>query len=298
MLFSEAGAISFPGLGIGDFDPPTGFTIPFIHVEIKFYALIITFGLLLAVIYCMRRSKQFGLTSDDIIDVVLVAIIPAIIGARAYYVLAKWDNYFGPNNKWYDCLNIREGGLAIYGGVIGAMLAASVFCLTSQKRRRKLLPYLDIASLGFLIGQAVGRWGNFFNREAHGGETTCFLRMGIIEGGKQIYVHPTFLYESVWNFAGLLLIHFLSKKRKFDGQVLLYYIAWYGLGRSVIEGLRTDSLYLGTIRVSQLVAAVSCIVAVGILVYMLAFKRPDAKKMLVNRVAAQQAAANEDKTEE
>lgn len=298
MLFSEAGAISFPGLGIGDFDPPTGFTIPFTHIEIKFYALIITFGLVLAVIYCMRRSKQFGLTSDDIIDVVLVAIVPAIIGARAYYVLAKWDNYFGPSNKWYDCLNIREGGLAIYGGVIGAMLAASVFCLTSSKRRGKLLPYLDIASIGFLIGQAVGRWGNFFNREAHGGETTSFLRMGIIEGGKQIYVHPTFLYESVWNFAGLLLIHFLSKKRKFDGQVLLYYIAWYGLGRAIIEGLRTDSLYLGTFRVSQLVAAVSCIIAVGLLVYMLVFKRPDAKKMLVNRVAAQQAAANEDKTEE
>lgn len=299
MFFSDAGTISFPGLGIGDFDPPTGFVIPFINIEIKFYAVIIAFGLLLAVIYCMRRAKQFGLTSDDIIDVVLVAIVPAIIGARVYYVIPKWDDFFGPNNNWYDCLNIRKGGLAIYGGLIAAMLAATVFCLTSKKRRRKLLPYLDIASLGFLIGQAVGRWGNFFNREAYGYETDNFLRMGLkFENGYQIFVHPTFLYESVWNIVGLILLHFISKKRKFDGQILLCYIAWYGLGRAFIEGLRTDSLPAGSFRLSQIVAAVSCVVAVGILIYVLAFKRPDPQKMLVNRVAAERKAESEEKTEE
>lgn len=295
MIHFDTSPISFPGLGI-EVNPSEGFFIG--NFEIKWYAVIIACGILLAVLYALHRCKEFGLTSDDIYNIVLLGIPSAIIGARAYYVIFEWEYYFGAGIPWYKCLMIRDGGLAIYGGVIGAVLAATIYCLTSKRRRAKLLPYLDIAGLGLLIGQAVGRWGNFFNREAHGGETTSFLRMGLIESGQQIFVHPTFLYESVWNIVGLILLHFLSKKRKFDGQVFLYYLAWYGLGRAFIEGLRTDSLYIGTFRVSQLLAAVTCIVSVGVLIYVLAFKRPDPQKMLVNRVAAERKAASEEKTEE
>ena len=296
MLQLDTSPISFPGLGI-EVDPSDGFFIG--NFEIKWYAVIIACGMLLAVIYALRRCKEFGLTHDDIYNIVLVGIPSSIIGARAYYVIFEWEHYFGAGIPWYKCLMIRDGGLAIYGGVIGAVVSAMIYCLTGKRRKAKLLPYLDIAGLGLLIGQAVGRWGNFFNREAHGGETESFLRMGLIEGGRQIYVHPTFLYESVWNLIGLLLLHFLSKKRKFDGQVFLYYLAWYGLGRAFIEGLRTDSLYIGSFRVSQLLAAVTCLVSVGILLYMLALKRPDPKAMLVNRAAASaQETAEEDTSEE
>lgn len=275
--------ISFPALGI-EINPSDGFSIG--SFEIKWYAVIIACGVLLAALYAMHRAKEFGLTSDDIVNILLVCLPCAIIGARLYYVVFEWDSFFGPGIPWYQCLKIRDGGLAIYGGVIGAVLAAAVFCMTKRSRRKLLLPYADIAGLGLLIGQSIGRWGNFFNREAHGGVTDSFLRMGLVEKGELIYVHPTFLYESVWNLIGLILLHFLSKKRRFDGQVFLYYIAWYGLGRAFIEGLRTDSLYLGAFRVSQLLAAASCVVAVGVLIYVLAVKRPDPKNMLVNRAAA------------
>lgn len=286
MMYSDPSPISFPGLGI-EVDPPTGITLPGTSFEIKFYALIIVVGILLAVFYAVRRSREFGLTSDDIFNLVLIGLPCAIIGARLYYVIFEWDRFFGPEANWYDFLNIRKGGLAIYGGVIGAALAIILFCLCSKKRRAKLLPCFDITGLGLLIGQAVGRWGNFFNREAHGGASDSFLRMGIVENGTQIFVHPTFLYESIWNLAGLILLHFLSKKRRFDGQVFLYYLAWYGLGRAWIEGLRTDSLWWGSFRVSQVLAAASCLIAVGILLYVLLVKRPDPQTMLVNRISAQ-----------
>jgi prolipoprotein diacylglyceryl transferase len=210
-------------------------------------------------------------------------------------VLFEWDRFFGPGANWYDFMNIRKGGLAIYGGVIGAVLGIVIFCLSSKKRRKKLLPYFDISGLGLLIGQAIGRWGNFFNREAHGGPSSGLLRMGIIEDGTLMYVHPTFLYESLWNLAGLILLHFLSKKRKFDGQVFLYYLAWYGLGRAWIEGMRTDSLWWGDFRVSQVLAAVSCLLAVGVLLYVLLIKRPDPANMLVNCVSAEADAPEEPK---
>lgn len=293
MRFFDPSPITFPGLGI-EINPSTGFSI--FGFEIKWYGVIIALGVLLAVLYCTKRSKEFGLTSDDIVNIVIVGLPCAIVGARLYYVVFEWDRFFGPDIPWYKCLDIREGGLAIYGGVIGAVLGIIIFCLSNKNRRKKLLPYFDVSGLGLFIGQMMGRWGNFFNREAHGGETDSFLRMGLIEGGKQIFVHPTFLYESVWNLLGLILVHFLSKKRKFDGQVFLYYVAWYGLGRAWIEGMRTDSLYWGPFRVSQVLAAASCLIAVGILVYVLAIRRPDPQKMLVNSAAAQDVPA--DKTNE
>ncbi len=295
MILSDTSPISFPGLGI-EVNPSDGFFIG--NFEIKWYAVVIAFGLLLAVLYAMRRCKEFGLTADDIYNIVFVGLPSAIVGARAYYVIFEWKQYFGPGIPWYKCLMIRDGGLAIYGAVIAALLAATIYCMTSQKRRAKLLPYMDIGSIGLLIGQGIGRWGNFFNREAHGGETTNFLRMGLIEHGQQIFVHPTFLYESVWNLVGVVILHFVSKKRKFDGQIILCYLAWYGLGRAFIEGLRTDSLYIGPFRVSQLLAAVTCVVSAAILVYVLAFRHPDPRNMLVNRVAAEQETASENTTEE
>ena len=284
-MYSDTSPITFPGLGI-EIDPSQGFTIPGTQFEIKWYGVIIALGVLLAVLYAMRRAKDFGLTGDDILNMLLVGLPCAIVGARLYYVIFEWDRFFGAGIPWYQFLNLREGGLAIYGGIIGASLALILYCGLSKKRRAQMLPSFDIIGLGLLIGQAIGRWGNFFNREAHGGVTNSFLRMGIIENGQLIYVHPTFLYESLWNLIGLVLIHFLSKKRKFDGQVFLYYIIWYGLGRAWIEGLRTDSLYWGPFRVSQVLAAVSCLLAVGVLLYVLLVKRPDPAKMLVNRVAA------------
>jgi phosphatidylglycerol:prolipoprotein diacylglycerol transferase len=158
---------------------------------------------------------------------------------------------------------------------------------------------LDLVSMGFLIGQAVGRWGNFVNREAFGAVTDSFLRMGLLNRftGKYEYYHPTFLYESVWNATGFVLLHFLSRRRKYDGQVALMYAAWYGLGRAFIEGLRMDSLYWGPFRVSQLLAAVSCVAAVAVMIF-LSFKPHGKEKLFVNQVAAQAAAAEEKAEEE
>ena len=289
MLLEEIG-ISFPGVGIDEINPPTGFYIPGTNFEIKFYGLIIAIGMLLAVVYAMRRSKQFGLTSDDIMNIVIVGLPSAILGARLYYVI-----FYG--TPWNEFFKIRNGGLAIYGGVIGAVLALGIYFLSSPKRRQKLLPSLDIAGLGLLIGQSIGRWGNFFNREAHGGVTDCFLRMGLRVGGEWTYYHPTFLYESVWNAVGLLLLHFLSKKRKFDGEVFLLYLAWYGLGRAVIEGMRTDSLYWGPFRVSQVLAALTCVISLGIIAFVRWRKHPDGSQMLVNRSAPQEPAENTETTE-
>ena len=176
---------------------------------------------------------------------------------------------------------------AIYGGVIGAVLGMLIY---TRVRKLKIFPFLDLTGIGLLLGQAIGRWGNFFNREAHGGVTTCFLRMGLVENGELQYFHPTFLYESVWNLTGFVVLHFLSKKRKFDGQMFLAYLAWYGAGRMVIEGLRTDSLWLGPVRVSQLLAAVTMLLSLGILLYQAIFVRHDPAKMQVNCVAAAEAA--------
>ena len=203
----------------------------------------------------------------------------AVICARIYYCAFSWELYA---DNPISVLYIWEGGIAIYGSVIGAVLGIVAFC---KIKKIKIATVLDIVSLGFLIGQALGRWGNFFNREAFGAETESFFRMGLMKAstGAVTYYHPTFLYESVWNAAGFLLLHFLSKKRRFDGQIALGYLAWYGLGRAFIEGLRTDSLYIGSIRVSQLLAAVSCVVAVGLLL-VLSRKMHDPQNLFVNQV--------------
>jgi len=272
--------ISFPSFGI-DINPPRSISLG--PLTIHFYGLIIAFGLVLAVIYCCKRSKEFGVKEDDLIDGVLWVTPFAILCARAYYVIFSWESYAADPIK---ALYIWEGGLAIYGGVLGAVLGMYVFC---KFKKLKFATILDMVLLGFLIGQSIGRWGNFFNREAFGAETETFLRMGLLNKYTEsvTYYHPTFLYESVWNAVGFVLLHFASKRRQYDGQIALGYAAWYGLGRAMIEGLRTDSLWWGPFRVSQLLAAVSCLAAVGVLAY-LHTKPHDPEKLWVNQVAARE----------
>lgn len=273
--------ISFPSFGLS-FDPSrVAFSIG--NKNFYWYGVIIAVGFLLAVLYAARRCKQFGITQDQLIDMLICAVPSAIVCARAYYCLFQWDLY---RNDPIRVLYIWEGGLAIYGGVIGAVLAVVIY---SKVKKISTAAMLDIGGLGLLIGQSIGRWGNFINREAFGAATDSFLRMGLTDlSGKVIYVHPTFLYESVWNALGLLLLHFLSKKRKYDGQVFVAYLGWYGLGRMVIEGLRADSLYFfGTnLRISQLVAGLCVIFAAVFLFYNKVFREHETEDLYVNRVAA------------
>ena len=273
-------AISFPGLGI-ELDPARAFSIG--PLNIHMYGLIIACGLAAAVLYACRRSSQFGLKEDDIVDGVLYVTPFAILCARLYYCVFSWDMY---RDNPISMLYIWEGGLAIYGGVLGAILGVAVYC---KFRKIPVATLLDLVALGFLIGQSAGRWGNFFNREAFGAPTDSFLRMGLFNTYTQTveYYHPTFLYESVWNLTGFVLLHFLSKKRRYDGQIALGYAAWYGLGRAMIEGLRMDSLWWGPFRVSQLLAAVSCIAAVSVLIWQ-HFRPHDENSLLVNRIKKQE----------
>ena len=280
--------ISFPFLGV-EVDPGRGFDIG--PLSVNYYGLVIACGLMLAAWYGMKRSKTFGFTEDDILDGVLWVTPFAIVCARAYYCIFSWESYA---SNPISVLYIWEGGLAIYGGVLGAAVGVTVFCLI---KKLKLPALLDLVSLGFLIGQSIGRWGNFFNREAFGAATESFFRMGLFNTrtGAFEYYHPTFLYESIWNAVGFVLLHFLSKHRKYDGQIALGYVAWYGLGRTFIEGLRVDSLWLGNFRVSQLLAAISCFAAVVVLV-VLAFRPHDPKKMFCNRIT--EVPKQEESTEE
>ena len=262
--------ISFPNLGITVDPNPVAFTV--FGKDIYWYGIIIALGFLLAVIYMMRRAPVFGLTQDDVLDEVLWAVPIGVICARLYYCIFYWELYA---DNPISILYIWEGGLAIYGGVIGGAITILV---VSRVKKIKTGTMLDIAAMAVLIGQIFGRWGNFMNREAHGAVTDSFFKMGLVDAsGAVTYYHPTFLYESVWNLVGFLALHFLTKKRKFDGQIFLSYLTWYGLGRVWIEGLRTDSLYLFStgIRVSQLVAALCGAFAGGALACVLIKSKPD-----------------------
>ena len=236
--------VSFPNLGDISFTMNT--TAFYIGDQgIAWYAIIIACGFLLAVMYALHRMKEFGLEEDRAMDAIIGGLIGGMIGARAYYVIFSWSMYEG---DWSKIFNTRNGGLAFYGGLIGALLVASIIC---KVRHINLPAMFDVASLGFLIGQCIGRWGNFVNAEAFGTKTNSLFAMSI-NGADP--VHPCFLYESLWCLAGFILLHLYSKHRKFDGEIILMYLSWYGLGRMCIEGLRTDSLYWGPFRVSQLLS--------------------------------------------
>ena len=273
---SNFSTISFPFLGV-EMNPPRVLSLGPLNIHL--YGLAIGLGLILAVIYACRRSGEFGLKEDDILDGVLWITPFAIICARIYYVAFSWKDYAANPMSVFA---IWEGGIAIYGSVIGAVIGVIVLC---KVKKLKIATVLDVTLLGFLIGQILGRWGNFFNREAFGAATDSFFRMGLYNTvtGQWEYYHPTFLYESVWNLVGFLLLHFLSKYRKYDGQIALGYAAWYGLGRCFIEGLRVDSLYWGPFRVSQVLAGLTCVAASAILLWQ-AFKPHDPANLFVNRV--------------
>ena len=258
--------VSFPGFGIGPFtvDPDA---ISIGDFAIKWYAVFIVCGMITAALYVHFRSKKYGMLLDDLLDLCIYIVFPAVIGTRLYYVIFKKLEDPSTYTTLWQVINIRDGGLAIYGGIItGAIMT---FTVLSVKKMR-IAPFVDIIAPGVMIAQAIGRWGNFMNVEAYGSETTLPWRMGIVEFGKWIYVHPTFLYESLWNVLGFVLLMFLYKRKKFDGQICLSYVAWYGFGRMFIEGLRTDSLYIGNtgIRVSQLIAAICFVGAVTALIWL------------------------------
>jgi len=274
-------SISFPLFGEGFIiNPPAYFTI--FGFQIFFYGLFITAGFSLATLYLIKRSRVIGLTRDNILDLVLMAVPAGLIGARLYYVIFNFEHYVGPGN-WQNIFAVRDGGLAVYGGII---LAGIAYLIYSRRKKVPIGKMLDAAGFGLFIGQAIGRWGNFFNREAFGSETAVPWRMGFtfenstyipslgetFAAGQARYFHPAFLYEMLWNAVGLLLMHTFSKKykSKYPGQYFLFYVAWYGLGRFIIEGLRVDSLFIpGTgIRVSQLLAIASCLIAALLLIYL------------------------------
>lgn len=253
--------LSFPGLGIGEFQVNSeAFSI--FGVSIAWYAIIITFGMICAVLYTIYRSKQIGISYEEIIDFAIFVIPFGILGARLYYVLTTLENY---HNLW-EVFDIRSGGLAIYGGIIAGTITVLVVC---HFKKIYFPAFGDGVIPGVILAQAIGRWGNFMNGEAYGYETDIFCRMGIGSGSNVVYYHPAFLYESLWNIIGFIAINLFFKHKKYDGQIILLMFGWYGLGRAWIEGLRTDSLYIpGTeLRISQVLAFAIFIVCLGLLIY-------------------------------
>ena len=262
--------VSFPGLGIGEFDlNSVAFELPWFggdRIDIAWYAIFITIGMICAVGYIIFASKKIGITAEEVIDFGLFVIPIGVIGTRLYYVLSKIENY----HSFYDVINIRDGGLAIYGGIIAGGLTVLAMCYF---KKINFLAFADCVAPGVLLAQGIGRWGNFMNGEAFGYTTDWFCRMGLnnnLTGNELMFVHPTFLYESLWNIAGFILAAVLTKYKKKDGQIFLLIFGWYGFGRMFIEGLRTDSLYLGNtgIRVSQLLAFIIFILSVVAILYL------------------------------
>ena len=289
--------IHFPGLGIHFNNVPSGFTI--FGIEVRLYAVVIVIGFVLALLISSREARLSRQDDETYLDFFLWMVIPSMIGARAYYVIFNWGEYYEKGKGFWetvgDIVNIREGGLAIYGGLIVGVFVAFVF----NKKRKLSLPLMgDTVCMGVLIGQILGRWGNFFNREAFGAFTKSFIRMaipvdyfanegtlndylesGIITNkmlmnpdivGKRtacISVYPTFLLEGLWCLALLIIILLYRRHKKFDGELSLFYIMGYGLGRFFIEGLRTDSLMVGSMKVSQIVALVCFFGAMLLLVF-------------------------------
>ena len=290
-----ASPITFPNLGI-EIDPsPVAFTV--FGKDIYWYGIIIAAGFLLAVFYMLSRAKDFGVTQDDVLDMILWAAPIGVVCARLYYCIFYWELYA---DDPISILYIWEGGLAIYGGVIGGALALLV---VAKVKKLPAAVMLDLAAMAVMIGQICGRWGNFMNREAFGTETTLPWRMELItRAGETVDVHPTFLYESLWNVVGLLLIVFIvSKARRFDGENTWFYFLWYGLGRFWIEGLRTDSLYLfhvtlfgERVRVSQALSLVMVLVSAFMLFYNLKLHPHRPEELYVNQKAARKAAEDQE----
>lgn len=270
--------ISFPKLGL-EFTINESVGI----FNIRWYGVLIAVGFLLAMLYAFYRAKDFGIISDKIVDVAIWGTIGGIVGARAYFVIF-YENSF---DSFWDIFKIWEGGLAIYGGLIGGLGLGILGCYLNKV---KILPMVDLAVMGFLIGQGIGRWGNFANGEAYGVEMTNVMPWGMqitemqngLVVGQTGIVHPCFLYESLWCILGFVLLHFYSKHRRFDGEILLMYLGWYGFERFFVEGLRTDSLYWGNFRVSQVLAAICVVVSLVVwIVLRVKIKRNESPEYLM-----------------
>lgn len=287
-------SVEFPNLFSGDIEiSRTAFTL--FGFNIYWYGILIAVGVVLAFGYALKRAKKVGLIADNVFDIAFISIIVGFIGARAYFCL--FYNLMNPDSpRKYNIItmftDIHDGGLAIYGGVIFGVITGII---ASRAKKSPFLPLLDLAGPAFLIGQAIGRWGNFINQECYGAPTAGNLPWGmtgttialdpiVIEAQQQsetpVLVHPCFLYESLWCIAGFLLIHFLVNKFKsFDGEAFLFYVMWYGAGRGWIEGLRTDSLYAGSIKISQLIAIASAVIALIMIVYFKLYCKKHGKKL-------------------
>ena len=256
--------VTFPGLGIELDINRVAFSIG--SFSVYWYGILIATGLLLAVLYAYFNAHRFGVDRDKLVDCVIVGILTAIVGARLYYVAFRWD-YFSQHPA--EIIDIRDGGIAIYGSIIGALAGGLI---VAKIKKMRFLPVLDVTMISFLIGQAIGRWGNFFNQEAFGTATDSLFRM-VSEGTNNIAVHPCFLYESVWCALGFVFLHIFNRHfQHYHGQIFYLYLVWYGAERMVVEGLRTDSLYLPfsvfgyDIRVSQLLSLVLVIVGIIMLI--------------------------------
>ena len=290
--------ISFPGL-FGDWEfNPDPVAIDIGH-GIYWYGIILAIGMLAGLYLALKQAKRFGIKEDDVTDVTLWAVPSCIIGARTYYVLFYLDLYRRADGSLDVAAMFRlwDGGLAIYGAVIAGVI---VLVLFARSKKIPVAALTDLGAMGLILGQIIGRWANFINREAFGGPTDLPWRMRLwVSATETIEVHPTFFYESMWNLVGLLLMLFVvTKARRFDGENTWFYFLWYGVGRFWIEGLRTDSLYLfdwtflgEPIRVSQALSAVMALAAAGILFYQIAIKKRTADGLWVNRLAAMEAAA-------
>lgn len=292
--------ISFPGL-FGDWEfNPSPIAIDVGH-GVYWYGIILAIALLAGMFLAMKQAKNYGLTEDNVLDVVLWAVPSCIVGARAYYVIFYLDLYRNADGSldWGSMVRVWDGGLAIYGSVIAAAIVVLVY---THRKNMKFGVFSDLGVLGLLLGQIIGRWANFINREAFGAETTLPWRMRLwVSEAEFVEVHPTFLYESLWNLVGLLLILFVvSKARRFDGENTWFYFLWYGLGRFWIEGLRTDSLYLfdwtlvgEPIRVSQALSAVMIVISAFALFYNIKIKKCSSESLWVNQLATAEVEVEE-----
>ena len=265
--------IAFPNLGISINADRVAFSIG--GHEIYWYGIIIAFGFALALIVALNLAKKYSMKSDTVLDIVLYATPLSIIGARLYYVAFRWESYA---QNPIEILKIYNGGIAIYGAIITAVLVTVIYC---KIKKENLALFCDIGAIALLIGQAVGRWGNFFNQEAFGTNTNLPWAMtgnlikdelfSLLSNGADVDpalpVHPTFLYESLWNVIFVFVFLMLFKRRKFDGEIFCSYLVSYGLGRFFIESFRTDSLYIGSFRVSQIVAVFSVVLGISLIIY-------------------------------
>ena len=268
--------IEFPNIGFKFGIERVAFKIG--SFEVYWYAIFIACGLLLALVYAYLNAEKFKNNKDSLLDAAIFGVIGGVIGARLYYVIFNFSIY---KDNLAGIFNLRDGGLAIYGGIIGGLGAGII---VAKIKKMNVMGLLDVAGLGFLIGQGIGRWGNFFNQEAFGAntslpwamtgnkikETLIYEQSSLVARGigvdPNMPVHPCFLYEFIWCAVGFILLHTISKKKKFDGQIFLLYIGWYGLGRFFIEGLRTDNLMIGSFRISQIVSIICILAAILFLI--------------------------------